>query len=87
MNPNLPMMPRIFHHVIDALVTNDQLELAEFATVRALTEAMVARVAVAPPHSQLGKWLSDELLRSPLVEELYATDEELIEVLSWVFQG
>jgi hypothetical protein len=64
------------------LLAERQLVLAEGATEQALVAAVLARFRTAPASAQLGPFLVQVLLASPLVDELYADDEELKELFN-----
>lgn len=79
-----PLISNILGQVVARLHDEKRLELVVGASVEALAEELGARIDQAPPFTQFSRWLSTSLLDSALVEELYATDEELFEMLSWV---
>lgn len=64
------------------LLTDEQLVLADGATEEALVAAVLARFRTAPASAQLGPFLVQVLLASPLVDELYADDDELKELFN-----
>ena len=64
------------------LLADEQLVLADGATEEALVAAVLARFRTAPASAQLGPFLVQVLLASPLVDELYADDEELKELFN-----
>jgi hypothetical protein len=64
------------------LLAEEQLVLADGATEEALVAAVLARFRTAPASAQLGPFLVQVLLASPLVDELYADDEELKELFN-----
>jgi hypothetical protein len=64
------------------LIAEEQLVLAAGATEEALVAAVLARFRTAPASAQLGPFLVQVLIASPLVDELYADDEELKELFN-----
>jgi hypothetical protein len=64
------------------LVTDDRLVLAEGATEDALVAAVLERFRTAPASAQLGPFLVEVLLGSPLVDELFADNDELKELFN-----
>jgi hypothetical protein len=64
------------------LLTGEKLVLADGATEEALVGAVLARFRTAPASAQLGPFLVQVLLASPLVDELYADDDELKELFN-----
>ena len=64
------------------LVSSAQLILADGATEEALVAAVLARFRTAPASAQLGPYLVEVLLASPLVDELYADNDELKELFN-----
>lgn len=64
------------------LLADEQLVLTDGATEEALVAAVLARFRTAPASAQLGPFLVQVLIASPLVDELYADDEELKELFN-----
>jgi hypothetical protein len=64
------------------LVADERLVLADGATEDALVAAVLARFRAAPASAQLGPYLVDVLLASPLVDELYADNDEIKELFN-----
>ena len=64
------------------LVVDDRLVLAEGATEEALVAAVLARFQTAPASAQLAPFLVEVLLASPLVDELFADNDELKELFN-----
>ena len=59
------------------LLANGRLVLADGATEDALVTAVLARFRTAPASAQLAPFLVEVLIASPLVDELYADNDEL----------
>ena len=64
------------------LIANEQLVLTDGATEEALLAAVLARFRTAPASAQLGPFLVEVLLGSPLVDELFADNDELKELFN-----
>jgi len=64
------------------LLAEEQLVLTAGATEEALVAAVLARFRTAPASAQLGPFLVQVLIASPLVDELYADDDELKELFN-----
>ena len=64
------------------LLENERLVLADGATEEALVAAVLARFRTAPASAQLGPFLVDVLIASPLVDELYADNDEIKELFN-----
>ncbi len=75
------LLDRIVGELVLTLVESGQLALVEGATVDELVAELRARMAEAPAFSQAGAVLGRALVQSPLVDDLYATDSEIIRAL------
>jgi hypothetical protein len=64
------------------LVADGQLVLAEGANEDALVAAVLDRFQTAPASAQLAPFLVEVLLASPLVDELFADNDELKELFN-----
>jgi hypothetical protein len=64
------------------LLANDRLVLADGATEQALVVEVLARFRNAPASAQLAPFLVEVLVASPLVDELYADNDELKELFN-----
>lgn len=78
------LLDRIVLELVRSLVSSGRLALVEGAEPEALAEELRARMAEAPPFSQAGAVLGHAIEQSPLVEELYASDAEIIEALNGI---
>ena len=70
--------------LLSVLSTLDQrglLELEPGHTLPDLAGRILATTRDAKPHTQFSAWLSQALLADPAVAELYATNEQLVDVL------
>lgn len=68
--------------LVARLVSDGRVSLAAGASAEALAADLRARIAEAPAFSQLGPALSAALMSSPLVDELFASDAEIVETLT-----
>jgi len=71
----------IFHRVLVELDRQNLLLLSEGSSLTTLAEELGASASSAPAFSQLSKWLSSALIRSPHVDEFYASDEQLLDII------
>lgn len=76
-----PLIQRIIALVIDALIRSERLVLVASASPEQLAAELTAALTSAPGFAQFGPWLSGCLLTSPLVDDLYASDAEISELL------
>jgi uncharacterized transporter YbjL len=76
-----PLIQRILGRIIAALIADGRLVLVEGADADQLTGELAGAISSAPGFTQFGTWLADALLASPLVDDLYATDTALSELL------
>ena len=75
------MIRRIIRQLLEELVGGGELVIVEGAELDDLAEALVDSAASTPIGSQFGSWLGGALLKSELVEELYADDRSLNQYL------
>ena len=79
-------MSLLLDHILRALVVHmvdtGQLLLAPPADVDAVVADLRATLSGAAPFTQAGPALASALLNSPAVDELFASDSEIIEALS-----
>lgn len=78
------LLDHILHVFVERLVADGALALVPDATPELLVEDLRARLAEAPPFSSAGPFLANALMASPYVEELFATDTDIIEALNAV---
>ena len=76
-----PLLDRILHQIVSRLDQNGHIELTTGATLDDLHAELVRQLQAQPAHAQLHSWLLGVLVRSPAVEEVFITDEELHELL------
>ena len=76
------LLDRILVELVESLVRSGGLALVPGADAAAVAEELRARMAEAPAFSQAGAVLGRALTESALVDEVYATDAEIIEALS-----
>ena len=63
------------------LIEEDLLELSDGAKITELSHELCSLMPHASIGMQFGPWLGKTLLASPLVEELYADDDQLAQML------
>lgn len=76
------MLDHILRALIVHMVDSGQLLLAPHTDVDALVSDIRAQLAEAPPFAQAGPFLANALMASEHVDELFASDVEIIEALS-----
>lgn len=76
------LLDNILRALLTRLIERDALLLAEDADLDGLVTELRARLAEAPPFTQAGPILAGALLKSARVDELFASDSEIIEALS-----
>ena len=67
--------------VLDYLITEEKLELAENADKRKIATDLLKNMPKASFGSHFGSWLGKSLIAHEMVEELFASDQELKNVL------
>jgi hypothetical protein len=75
------MLVQIVHRLLQKLVNEEQLLLAEGASVIQIANDIVKEMPRASFASHFGPWISTQLLAHPLVDELFASDRELTNAL------
>ena len=80
------LIPRSIRHVVHELIATKQLELIESSSETELVDDILKQIGDAPPYAQLGPFLSKTLIASPHVEELFADDATLIEIITTMLQ-
>ncbi|MFT4975580.1 MAG: hypothetical protein ACI8S6_001467 [Myxococcota bacterium] len=76
-----PLIRSVIYEVITELYSRDLIELAPGAKIRPIADTIAETMQGARVFAQFGPWLADALLASPLVDELFATNEDLLEIL------
>jgi len=76
-----PLVRNILKTVIDALEEQNLIERTPGSTAQQLLEDVTTRLKDQRAFAQFSGWLSKALLDSPHVEELYASDEDLLAIL------
>lgn len=77
-------MDRILSALVRELVDSHQLVLVDGADPDALASELRARMADAPPFQQAGGMLAGAMIESPLVDDLFASDEDIIQALNGI---
>ena len=75
------MLFQIMRSVIQFLVQNEQLELSQNADIDQLATELVQKMPSASFGSHFGSWLAKALIEHESVEELFASDKDLKNVL------
>ncbi len=78
---NSPLIQRILGRILADLLAQERLVLVDGADVEQLTTQITSTLANAPGFAQFGPWLAGGLLSSELVDDLYATDADLSDML------
>jgi hypothetical protein len=76
------LVDRVVYQALHDLIAGERLVLVRGATEDSLVAAVLERFRSAPASAQLGPYLVDVLIASPLVDELYADNEELNELFN-----
>ena len=73
------------HQIVEAflflLLEREMLELAEGSTMKDLVNETIAKMKDNTELVQLGPWFGKTLMESKHIEELYASDEDLSELI------
>ena len=77
-------IPRILGAVVEELVKREQLELVPGASAEALTREVLAAIEENKALGHLGSFVSKVIIRSELVEELYADDRDIARLVGEV---
>ena len=73
------MLSQLLRELLEQLIEENQLELSQEAHLPTLIRDLQQTMDTAPPFQGVANWLSDNLIAHPMVEELYATNEEIIQ--------
>lgn len=76
------LLDHILNELVAGLIRSEQLILVEGSDPEALVAELRATMAEAPAFSQAGAVLGRALTDSPLVDELYASDAEILAALT-----
>ncbi|MEL6344993.1 MAG: hypothetical protein AAFV53_17880 [Myxococcota bacterium] len=76
-----PMVLNILRSVLDELDRRELIDVVPGISLDALVQDVASRLQGQRAFAQFSTWLSGALLMSPHVEELYATDQELVDIL------
>ena len=77
----LGMLLQIMISVLEYLTKEEKIELTPDANIQKLATDLVEQMSSASFGSHFGSWLASRLIEHPMVEELFATDKELKNVL------
>ena len=78
------MLHSIITRLIEQLLERELLLLTPNATPSLLIEDILKEMPQAKFGSHFGSWFSTTLISHPSVEELFATDEELTDMLRYL---
>ena len=78
------MLHSIMTRLIQQLLEKELLLLTPEGTVTQLIDDLLQRMPQAQFGAHFGSWLSEELINHPSVEELFASDEELTDMLRFL---
>jgi hypothetical protein len=76
-----PLLNNVLLQIVQRLDQNGHLELTSGASLDDLHAELVRQLQAQPELVQLHAWLLGILVRSPHVEELFISDDELRELL------
>ena len=78
------MLHSIMTRLLKQLLEQELLLLKPQSSVSKLVDDLLLRMPQAQFGSHFGSWLSEELLNHPSVDELFASDEELTDMLRFL---
>ena len=79
--PTMSLMNRIVAQMLRELMNQELLELAPGTTVEDLESDLVSSMSQAPGFSQATPYLAERLVTSEKVSELYASNDQLRQIL------
>ena len=77
----MSLMNRIIQQMLRQLIADELLELVPGATLAELEQEIVDAMSTARSFSQATPFLAEQLVSSPRVLELYASDDELRHIM------
>jgi hypothetical protein len=80
--PQMSLMQTIVNQLLHQLVEDKLLELAEGSSIDELEGEILEALSGAPGFSQATPFLVGSIVASTKVSELYATDEQMREIMS-----
>lgn len=75
------MLMKIILTALNYLLENKRIILTEAGDIQTIATEILQKMPDAPFGSHFGSWLGKELIGHAMVEELFATDKELKNVL------
>ena len=78
------MLHSIMTRLVQQLIERELLLLKQDSSVSQLIEDLLRLMPQAQFGSHFGSWLSTELINHPCVDELFASDEELTDMLRFL---
>jgi len=82
---SMSLLDRVIHGLILDLLSREELELQPETDVEALAARVLERVRQAANHAHVGREVCAALLADPTVEELYASDSDIVERLNYFY--
>ena len=76
------MLTQLLKILIEQLVANGELELQPNAELSTLISDLQRAMSAAGPYKGVAAWLSENLIAHPMVDELYASNEDIIQHLN-----
>ena len=76
------MLNQLLRELLEQLIARNQLELSQDAHLPTLIRDLQQTMNAAPPFQGVANWLSENLIAHRMVEELYATNAEIIEQIN-----
>lgn len=77
----MSLMQRVVQQLLHQLIDAELLELVPGSTIADLEEELLAAIGQAPGFSQATPFLASQILSSQRVHELYASDDQLREIM------
>ena len=81
----MSLLDRVIQGLILDLLSREELELHPETDVEALSARVLERVRQAANHAHVGREVCAALLADPKVEELYASDSDIVERLNYFY--
>ena len=81
----MSLLDRVIHGLILDLVSREELELKPETNIEALAARVLERVRQAANHAHVGHEICEALVADPKVEELYASDSDIVERLNYFY--
>ena len=76
-----PLIQTVIRAVLNELDRRELIELNPGVRLLDFADRIAGTMRGAKPHAQFSDWLSESLIQASEVAELYATNEDLIDIL------